>query len=202
MTALETALLPDEIGHPIPIPALTVTRHRRATTSGRSSQRSISSNAPVVGRAVFVPLAVLMHDEAGAVNGGLWGWTVYSWLIINMLFVPRPMRHRGIGSALLHAAEREARARGCACRSIRSAFRRNRSMSGTASPCSVCSRIFRPASAASSCANRSMTDEAEAAFSAAIAHHQAGQIDAAKHGYRAILRRDPITPKACIFWVC
>ena len=71
-------------------------------------------NAPVVGHAQFVPLAVLIHDETGAVNGGLWGWTVYSWLIINMLFVPEGMRHRGIGSGLVHAAEAEARARGCA----------------------------------------------------------------------------------------
>src|SRR5579864_4000856 len=52
-------------------------------------------NAPVVGHAEFVPLAVLIHDETGAVNGGLWGWTVYSWLIINMLFVPESIRGRG-----------------------------------------------------------------------------------------------------------
>ena len=71
-------------------------------------------NAPVVGHARFVLLAVLLHDDAGEVTGGLWGWTVYSWLIINMLFVPEASRHRGIGSALIRAAETEARARGCA----------------------------------------------------------------------------------------
>jgi GNAT superfamily N-acetyltransferase len=71
-------------------------------------------NAPVVGHAQFVLLAVLLHDEAGEVIGGLWGWTVYSWLIINMLFVPEASRHRGIGTALIAAAETEARARGCA----------------------------------------------------------------------------------------
>jgi GNAT superfamily N-acetyltransferase len=71
-------------------------------------------NAPVVGHASFVLLAVLLRDEAGAVIGGLWGWTVYSWLIINMLFVPEASRHLGIGSALIRAAETEARARGCA----------------------------------------------------------------------------------------
>ena len=70
-------------------------------------------NAPVVGHARFVPLAVLIHDDMGAVAGGLWGWTVYSWLIINMLFVPEAARHRGIGSALVSAAEAEAKARGC-----------------------------------------------------------------------------------------
>jgi GNAT superfamily N-acetyltransferase len=71
-------------------------------------------NAPVVGHAHFVPLAVLIHDEAGEVSGGLWGCTVYSWLVINMLFVPEALRRRGIGSALIGAAETEARTRGCA----------------------------------------------------------------------------------------
>jgi GNAT superfamily N-acetyltransferase len=71
-------------------------------------------NTPVVGRAIFVPLAVLLRDDAGKAIGGLWGWTVYSWLIINMLFVPEALRHRGIGSALIRAAEAEARSRGCA----------------------------------------------------------------------------------------
>jgi GNAT superfamily N-acetyltransferase len=70
-------------------------------------------NAPFVGHARFVPLAVLIHDEAGEVNGGLWGWTVYSWLCINMLFVPESLRHLGLGSGLVRAAEAEARARGC-----------------------------------------------------------------------------------------
>src|SRR5882757_3805714 len=53
-------------------------------------------NAPFVGHARFVPLAVLIHDEAGEVNGGLWGWTVYSWLCINMLFVPESLRYLGL----------------------------------------------------------------------------------------------------------
>ena len=70
-------------------------------------------NAPEVGHALFLPLAVLLHDDAGAVIGGLWGVTVYSWLAINMLFVPAPLRRRGLGSALVRAAEAEARGRQC-----------------------------------------------------------------------------------------
>ena len=70
-------------------------------------------NSPVVGPARFVPLAALIHDEAGTVTGGLWGCTVYAWLSINMLFVPEALRRRGIGAALVHTAETEARTRGC-----------------------------------------------------------------------------------------
>ncbi len=70
-------------------------------------------NAPVVGHARFVPLAVLLRDATGSVNGGLWGWTVYSWLCINIMFVPESSRLLGIGSALVRAAETEARTRGC-----------------------------------------------------------------------------------------
>jgi GNAT superfamily N-acetyltransferase len=65
-------------------------------------------NAPMVGHAQFVPLAVLLHDDVGAVIGGLWGRTGYAWLSIQMLFVPAFMRGRGIGSALVRTAEIEA----------------------------------------------------------------------------------------------
>ncbi len=70
-------------------------------------------NAPVVGHAIFVPLAVTIHDDSGFVSGGLWGWTVWSWLRISLLFVPMSSRRQGVGSALIRAAETEARSRGC-----------------------------------------------------------------------------------------
>lgn len=58
-------------------------------------------------------LAVLIGDEAGAVTGGLWGKTSYGWLFTELLFVPAPLRGRGLGAEILALAEREARARGC-----------------------------------------------------------------------------------------
>jgi GNAT superfamily N-acetyltransferase len=94
-------------------PAMTITDTPSATDFRAIFQALDAFNAPVVGHARFVPLAVLMHDAAEEVIGGLWGWTVYSWLCINMVFVPEAMRHRGIGSGLIRAAEGEARARGC-----------------------------------------------------------------------------------------
>jgi GNAT superfamily N-acetyltransferase len=70
-------------------------------------------NASTVGYARSELLVVLLHDRDGKLIGGLWGRTAYSWLVIQMLFVPEPLRGHGVGSALVHAAEAEARARGC-----------------------------------------------------------------------------------------
>jgi GNAT superfamily N-acetyltransferase len=71
------------------------------------------ATAEVVGHAHLLPLAVLLRDDAGMAVGGLWGRTVYSWLMIEMLFVPAPLRGRGLGSAVVRAAEQAARARAC-----------------------------------------------------------------------------------------
>ncbi|KAA3511831.1 GNAT family N-acetyltransferase [Agrobacterium vitis] len=60
-------------------------------------------------RKLFIPL----HDQDGAVEGGIVGQTGRKWLFIAMLFVPEYRRGQGIAGNLLAAAEREARKRGC-----------------------------------------------------------------------------------------
>lgn len=70
---------------------------------------SLAATGPAEHRLLAIPLL----DDAGAVAGGLWGCTVATWLIIEMLFVPEASRCCGTGFALLRAAEREAVARGC-----------------------------------------------------------------------------------------
>ena len=44
---------------------------------------------------------------------GTLGHTGYSWLSLDLLFVPVPLRGRGIGAALVSRAEDIARDRGC-----------------------------------------------------------------------------------------
>ena len=46
-------------------------------------------------------------------NGGLYGWTIYDWLFVELLFVPEQLRGQGLGAELLARAEAEARSRGC-----------------------------------------------------------------------------------------
>jgi GNAT superfamily N-acetyltransferase len=59
------------------------------------------------------PLAVLLHDDAGKVVGGLQGRSAWSWLHIESLAVPADLRGSGLGTRILAMAEEEARMRGC-----------------------------------------------------------------------------------------
>lgn len=72
-----------------------------------------ASSRPLVGPAQPRLLVIPIHDDAGLVAGGLWGCTMFEWMHVQMLFVPEGLRQLGIGSALMAAAETEARQRGC-----------------------------------------------------------------------------------------
>lgn len=58
-------------------------------------------------------LQVILRNDHDEIVGGLLGWTLWSWLHVDSLWVADSMRHRGWGSRILQAAEREARERGC-----------------------------------------------------------------------------------------
>ncbi|HVC62892.1 MAG TPA: GNAT family N-acetyltransferase [Acetobacteraceae bacterium] len=72
-----------------------------------------ASSLAVIGPARPRLLVIPIRDDNGFVVGGLWGCTVFEWLHVQMLFVPEPLRGRGVGAALMASAESEARARGC-----------------------------------------------------------------------------------------
>jgi GNAT superfamily N-acetyltransferase len=59
------------------------------------------------------PLVLALEDAEGRVVGGLWGRTVFGWLVVELLFVPEPLRRTGVGAELMARAESEAVARGC-----------------------------------------------------------------------------------------
>lgn len=71
------------------------------------------ASCAVVGPATPRLLVIAIRDGAKAVTGGLWGVTMFRWLLVEMLFVPEPMRGQGVGAALMASAEAEARGRGC-----------------------------------------------------------------------------------------
>ncbi len=73
----------------------------------------IRYNEALAGPGHYQPLVLALHDDAGAVIGGLWAATGYGWLYTQMLLVPERLRGQGVGQRLMRAAEDEARRRGC-----------------------------------------------------------------------------------------
>ena len=75
----------------------------------------VAFNAASIGRAeTFCPLAILLSDPVtDDIVGGLHGGTGFSYLHVDLLFVPENMRRAGIGRKLLTGAEAEALRRGC-----------------------------------------------------------------------------------------
>ena len=70
-------------------------------------------NTEITGREGPGPLVLVLENSDGHPIGGLWGRTPYGWLIVELLFVPKELRGKGIGAELMSLAEREAISRGC-----------------------------------------------------------------------------------------
>ena len=62
----------------------------------------------------FQPLALLVSDPGTKeILGGLWAWTSFSVLRIDLLFLPEHLRGSGLGRLLIQQVEDEAVRRGC-----------------------------------------------------------------------------------------
>ncbi len=72
-----------------------------------------ASDPQDVGRRDWQPLNYALRSEDGAVAGGLYGATMWKWLMIDGLWVSPSLRGQGLGRKLVLAAEATAIARGC-----------------------------------------------------------------------------------------
>jgi GNAT superfamily N-acetyltransferase len=68
---------------------------------------------------MFRPLVLLLSEaDNDEIVGGLYGSTLFSYLRVDLLFVPESMRGTGIGRKLMTKAEAEAMRRGCRAASL------------------------------------------------------------------------------------
>lgn len=58
-------------------------------------------------------LAFFLRNQNGEVVGGVYGWTAFGWLKIDVLWVKEELRGQGFGKQLLAEAEAEGIRRGC-----------------------------------------------------------------------------------------
>jgi GNAT superfamily N-acetyltransferase len=89
--------------------------HRDAELNARLSDGLDEINFPATGTTAADQgtLSVKVLDDTGELVGGLAAWTWGGLLGIEMLWVREDSRGDGWGSRILHAAEEEARRRGC-----------------------------------------------------------------------------------------
>ncbi|MCC6904558.1 MAG: GNAT family N-acetyltransferase [Anaerolineae bacterium] len=66
-------------------------------------------NLAHTGETAYQDLQILARDEQGEIIGGLLGRIQWDWLEVGILWVAEHARGAGLGSALLRAAEAEAR---------------------------------------------------------------------------------------------
>lgn len=72
----------------------------------------IEYNRAKAGEPDYIPLNVLLRIE-NEIVGGLCANTAYSWLHIELLYLPEKLRGQGIGKMTIDKAESEAITRGC-----------------------------------------------------------------------------------------
>ena len=71
------------------------------------------ADPPDVGRRDWQPITLALREPGGMTGGGLYGATMWSWLMIDGLWLSAGLRGQGLGRRLLLAAEEIAAARGC-----------------------------------------------------------------------------------------
>lgn len=92
---------------------LTVVEEVDPRDVGDLSERLYEFNAAATGCHDGRELAIFLRDDAGEIQGGLYGWTWAGRLHIQYLWLHESLRGQGLGSRLLASAEATGRERGC-----------------------------------------------------------------------------------------
>jgi GNAT superfamily N-acetyltransferase len=91
-----------------------VEAHQHSDEVATAIRRGIREADPIdVGARDHAALCLTLRDADDALQGGLYGATMWGWLLIDGLWVTAELRGRGLGSQLLETAEAIAITRGC-----------------------------------------------------------------------------------------
>jgi ribosomal protein S18 acetylase RimI-like enzyme len=77
-------------------------------------QRLVDFNLDVTGYQDYRSLSCFLRDTDGELQAGIDGFSWGGYAMVEWLWVAAALRRQGLGGQLMHAAEAEARARGCA----------------------------------------------------------------------------------------
>lgn len=95
-------------------PILDVTDTPDPADEAEIRARLAAFNRALVGSALQrKPFGVFLRDDAGAVIGGIIGYSQSTWLYIDNFVLPDGARGRGLGRKILARAEAVGRERGC-----------------------------------------------------------------------------------------
>ena len=92
---------------------LTVESQPSPKDAGFLEDRINTLNVQRTGCEDYLPLAIFVRDEDGAIKAGICGFTWGGCCEVKTLWVHEDRRGQGLGKRLLKAAEAEALARGC-----------------------------------------------------------------------------------------
>ncbi len=86
--------------------------NRVAETARAVVKGLVAYNTAKAGKSRWKRFAVSVRDDAGAIRGGVVGYTMWNWCFIELLWLDEALRGTGLGTELMAKAEAVATKRG------------------------------------------------------------------------------------------
>lgn len=96
-----------------PKAGLVVAEENRVAETARAVVKGlVAHNTAKAGKSRWKRFAVSVRDDAGAIKGGVVGYTMWNWCFIELVWLDEALRGTGLGTELMAKAEAVATKRG------------------------------------------------------------------------------------------